>query len=114
MSRKSTNSVATISLNIGKNSFHLIDLDGRFGSSSDLCIPHPTGPLSGVKQKQSAKKRTSTGCPSGSNREIPRAAVVRPGMQIPIGGADARMPKRIPHQGHGRAALQGMAGMGMA
>ena len=32
MSRKATDSVTTIGLDIGKNNFHLIGLDVRFGS----------------------------------------------------------------------------------
>jgi hypothetical protein len=32
MSRKSTDGVTTIGIDIGKNSFHLIGLDGRLGS----------------------------------------------------------------------------------
>ena len=32
MSRKATDRVTTIGIDIGKNGFHLIGLDGRFGS----------------------------------------------------------------------------------
>ena len=42
----------------------------------------------------------------GSYCQIPRAAVVRPGMEVAVGGADARMSQRIPHQGHGRAGAE--------
>lgn len=34
MSRKATDRVTTIGIDIGKNGFHLIGLDGRFGSKA--------------------------------------------------------------------------------
>ena len=36
MARKATDQVTTISIDIGKNTVHLIGLDGRFGSKADL------------------------------------------------------------------------------
>ncbi len=36
MARKATNQVTTIGIDIGKNSFHLIDPNVRFGSFADM------------------------------------------------------------------------------
>ena len=42
MARKATNQVTTIGIDIGKNSFHLIDPNVRFGSR--LCENYIRGP----------------------------------------------------------------------
>ena len=36
MTRKATDGVTTVGIDIGKNSFHLIGLNVRFGSKSDI------------------------------------------------------------------------------
>ncbi len=36
MARKATDQVTTIGIDIGRNSFHLIGLDGCFGSQGDI------------------------------------------------------------------------------
>jgi hypothetical protein len=59
MTRKATDVVTTIGIDIGKNSLHLIGLEGCFGSTADQQPVHPVGLLSGVKQTKSAGKRTS-------------------------------------------------------
>ncbi len=51
MARKATNQVTTIGIDIGKNNFHLIGLDGRLGSGTDLRRHLQKGLLLGVKQK---------------------------------------------------------------
>ncbi len=50
MSRKATDSVTTIGIDIGKNSFHLIGLDVRFGSFADSTVTVSIRPLSGLKR----------------------------------------------------------------
>ncbi len=49
MAHKVTNQVTKIGIDIGKNSFHLIGLDGRFGSSTDHSICTYEGPRIGVR-----------------------------------------------------------------
>ncbi len=52
MARKATNQVTTIGIDIGKNSFHLIDPNVRFGSQADV-KRHPSRCLlSGVKRTE--------------------------------------------------------------
>ena len=43
MSHKATVSVTTVDLDIGKNSFHLIGLDGRLGSTIEIHKPTKIG-----------------------------------------------------------------------
>ncbi len=50
MSRKATDRVTTIGIDIDKNGFHLIGLDGRIGSQADSDGCRQLCPLSGVKQ----------------------------------------------------------------
>ncbi len=50
MARKATNQVTTIGIDIGKNSFHLIDPNVRYGSKADLFHACPKCPLSGAKR----------------------------------------------------------------
>ncbi len=64
MSRKATDPVTTIGIDIGKNSFHLIGLDGRCGSWFVLL------PLSTPK---------IIGCVSEHGRSIPLAEMPRAG-----------------------------------
>ncbi len=59
MPRNATGVVTTIGIDIGKNSLHLIGLEGCFGSTADQQPVHLAGLLSGVKQTKSAGKRTS-------------------------------------------------------
>ncbi len=59
MSRKATNSVTTIGIDSGKNSFHLIGLDARFGSESDILRACPERLLLRAKQTFSVENRTS-------------------------------------------------------
>jgi hypothetical protein len=55
ITRKATEQVTTIGIDIGKNTFHLIGLDGRFGSTSDSRdLPLPRL-LSGVKRTELAR-----------------------------------------------------------
>ena len=42
MSRKATDRVTTIGIDIGKNGFHLIGLDGRLGSKADSRKARPS------------------------------------------------------------------------
>ncbi len=46
MARKATNQVTTIGIDIGKNSFHLIDPNVRFGSKPDIIVSPEKRPLS--------------------------------------------------------------------
>ncbi len=41
MSRKATDRVTTIGIDIGKNGFHLFGLDGRFGSQAAVGEARP-------------------------------------------------------------------------
>ena len=45
MARKATDRVTTIGINIGKNCFHLIGLDGRLGSEADPSVLSVQRPL---------------------------------------------------------------------
>ena len=55
MSHKATDQVTTIGIDSGKNSFHLIGLDARFGSKPDLQRHLHFRPLSGVKQTSNVR-----------------------------------------------------------
>ncbi len=55
MSRKATDSVTTISIHIGKNSFHLICLDVRFGSKADIPRHPVERPLLGGKRTSNVR-----------------------------------------------------------
>jgi len=59
MTRKATEQVTMIGIDIGKNSLHPIGLEGCFGSTADQQPVHPVGLLPGVKQTKFAGKRTS-------------------------------------------------------
>ena len=59
MTRKATDIVTKISIDIGKNRLHLIGLEGGFGSTADQQTVRRTGPLSEVKQTKSVEKPTS-------------------------------------------------------
>ena len=50
MTRKATDNLKTIGLDISKNSFHLIGLDGCFGSKADIQHLAQLRPLLGVKR----------------------------------------------------------------
>ena len=50
MARKATNQVTTIGIDIGKNSFHLIDPNVRFGSRADSTVTVSIRPLLGPKR----------------------------------------------------------------
>ncbi len=50
MAGKATNQVTTIGIDIGKNNFHLIGLDGRLGSNPDVRTRCPEHLLSGVER----------------------------------------------------------------
>ncbi len=50
MSHKATNVVTTIGVHIGKNDFHLIGLDGRFGSRADSTVTVSIRSLLGLKR----------------------------------------------------------------
>ena len=56
MARKATNQATTIGIDIGKNNFHLIGFNVRFGSKADIQRHSHLCPLSGVK-------RTFASCP---------------------------------------------------
>jgi hypothetical protein len=59
MTRKATDVVTTIGIDIGKNRLHLIGLEGCFGSKAAVGATSVARRLSGVKQTKSAGKRTS-------------------------------------------------------
>ncbi len=50
MARTATNQATTIGIAIGKNNFHLIGLNVRFGSNADINSVTQVRLLSGVKQ----------------------------------------------------------------
>jgi hypothetical protein len=54
MTRKATDVVTTIGIDIGKNRLHLIGLEGCFGSKFPLPAMPNGRPESGVKQSKSA------------------------------------------------------------
>ena len=59
MTRKATEQVTTIGIDIGKNTFHLVGFDGRSGSRADeiwLLVPRR---LSGAEPTKSVEKPTS-------------------------------------------------------
>ena len=58
MDCRATEQVATIGINIGKNSLHLIGLEGCFGSTADQQPVHPVSLLSGGEPKESVEKPT--------------------------------------------------------
>ena len=58
MSRKTINSVTTVGIDIGKNSYHLIGLEGRFGSGADENLVPRLRLLLRDKQTFSAGKQT--------------------------------------------------------
>ena len=55
MTRKATDSVTTIGIDIGKNSLHLTGLEDRCGSSFPLTALTDPRPESGVKQSKSTR-----------------------------------------------------------
>ncbi len=55
MARKATDQVAKRGVKIGKSSFHLIGLDGRLGSKTDLQRHAHLRPLTGVKQTSNVR-----------------------------------------------------------
>jgi hypothetical protein len=59
MTRKATDVVTTIGIDIGNNSLHLIGLEGGFGSREDEIRSPVPRLLLRVKQSKSAGKRTS-------------------------------------------------------
>ncbi len=58
ITRKVTEQVTTIGIDIGKNTFHLIDLDGRLRSQAEVQRLAPLRLLLGVKRTKSARKQT--------------------------------------------------------
>ncbi len=54
MARKATNQVTTIGIDIGKNSFHLIDPNVRFGSSPGLNCHLQARPLCAEQRTKEA------------------------------------------------------------
>ena len=76
MSHKATVSVTTVDLDIGKNSFHLIGLDGRLGSTIEIHKPTKIGlqrhvGSRGVEPSESARTPTF-------GRELPVLEVLLP------------------------------------
>ena len=66
--------MTTIGIDIGKNSFHLIGLDGRLGSKADENGPSAPGPPADLKLTQFGVNRTlgHEGLLSGRQRKSER------------------------------------------
>ena len=55
MARKATKQATTIGIDIGKNNFHLIGRNVRFGSKADIPRPSHLCPLLGVKRTSNVR-----------------------------------------------------------
>jgi len=60
MTRKATDVVTTIGIDIGKNSLHLIGLEGCSGSHFAVNGLGVSGPLLGVEQTQTVRSEAAT------------------------------------------------------